>query len=376
MDQARKKNLIRNLLVLFVSLVVSLLLAEIVLRLVTDLPQPRIVVFDKWIGHKLRPGLSSVDATEGQGRFTMNSYGFRDREWPLKADKYRIAVLGDSFTEALQVDLDQAFHKIVERKLPMVETMNFGIRSQGTIQELLTYRHYARRFHPQMVVLAFFAGNDLTDNLQLTRPRWRMPVWADLNGDHLVFHKSKRQILMRLGWPVLDIALYRSALGQALYNLRLRRVAGEHRNAIAAAGLWDGAFSEPKTEEAKRIWRLTEAAILTLRDEVVSDGAKLLVMFVTQDVQVDAPQRANFQKKHPDLDVDFAEKHLAAFCEKNGIPSLRLSEQFLKYNEATGKALHGFGETRGGHWNAEGHRLAGELLAEKIKSLMDAAKTH
>ena len=373
MEWGRKKNLVKNLLVLAASGVISLLLCEVVLRLVTNLPQPRIVVFDRWIGHKLRPGLTSVDASEGQGRFTINSYGFRDREWRLKADKYRIAVLGDSFTEALQVDLDEAFPRIVEQKLPTVETMDFGIRSQGTIQELLTYRHYARRFHPQMAVLAFFPGNDLTDNLQLTRPRWRMPVWADITGDHLVFHKSRRQILMRLGRPVLDIALYRSALGQALYNLRLRRVAGEHKNEIAAAGLWDGAFSDPKTDDARKIWRLTEAAILTLRDEVAADGAKFLVMIVTQDVQVDAPQRADFQKKHPDLDVDFAEKYLAAFCGKNGIPSLRLSEPFLKYNEATGKALHGFGENRGGHWNAEGHRLAGELLAEKVKSLMETS---
>ena len=371
MDRAKAKRLAKNLIVLAASLAFSLLAAEVILRLATGLPEPRQIALDKWIGHKKRPGLSGVYTAEGGGHYTYNSYGFRDREWSLKNDKYRAAVLGDSFTEALQVDADRTFCKIVEQKLPTVETLNFGIGSYGTIHELLVYRHYARKLKPRLAVLAFFAGNDLTDNLQLTQPRWRVPVWIELNDDDLIFHRSKRQAVLMAVWPILDFGLSHSALVQALYNLRTRRIARQHNEAIAEAGLWDGAFGEPKTESAIRIWRLTEHLLLTLRDDVWADRAKLLVMFIPQSTQDDAEQRASFLQKHPDLDPDYAEKRLTKFCEENGILSLPLSQPMLEYNKRTGEHLHGFPEGWGGHWNAAGQKLAGELLAERIRPLVE-----
>jgi len=38
------------------------------------------------------------------------------------------------------------------------------VSSYGTAQELLNYRYYGSKYSPDMVMLAFFAGNDVRNN--------------------------------------------------------------------------------------------------------------------------------------------------------------------------------------------------------------------
>lgn len=64
---------------------------------------------------------------------TINSFGWRDNTWSTAKPRgvVRVAVLGDSFVEAFQVELESTFVKTVERRLnerggTRVEMMNFG----------------------------------------------------------------------------------------------------------------------------------------------------------------------------------------------------------------------------------------------------------
>ena len=60
---------------------------------------------------------------------------------------FRIAVIGDSFAEALQVDLDHTFWSVMERKLAegwrgngqRVEVLNFGVSGYGTARNSRWY---------------------------------------------------------------------------------------------------------------------------------------------------------------------------------------------------------------------------------------------
>ena len=120
----------------------------------------------------------------------INSYGFRDDEFSRQkaADVFRIAVLGDSQEEALQVPLFDTWQKVMARKLseelekaagperprsasetalrrPLarrVESYNFGVSGYGTDQEWLTLREKVWQFSPDMVILAF-SPNDVGD---------------------------------------------------------------------------------------------------------------------------------------------------------------------------------------------------------------------
>ena len=101
-----------------------------------------------------------------------NSLGFVDRE-PLSPERAatscHIAMIGDSFVEANEVDIADKFHVRLEalaaQELPHLDvtTSAFGRSSTGQINQLPFYDEYARRLHPRIVVLvAVF--NDFQDN--------------------------------------------------------------------------------------------------------------------------------------------------------------------------------------------------------------------
>jgi hypothetical protein len=87
-----------------------------------------------------------------------NSHGFRDLERSLEKPRgtTRIALLGDSFIEAVQVPLAHTAGPRLEQRLRErgpYEVLNFGISNYGIGQYLLVWEAYARRFSPDSVVV-------------------------------------------------------------------------------------------------------------------------------------------------------------------------------------------------------------------------------
>ena len=72
---------------------------------------------DPLTGVGLRPGAKSWSTNEGVAWSEINSRGYRDLERPLAkpAGTLRVAVLGDSITEARQVSQDRIFTRLMER---------------------------------------------------------------------------------------------------------------------------------------------------------------------------------------------------------------------------------------------------------------------
>lgn len=371
------KPLCQRLLVLTLATVAALLAAEGISRMLPRQPEPPVKIYDPQTGFRLRPGMRSTWTVENPGRFAFNSSGFRDNEWnAAKHTPYRVAVLGDSFAEALQVNLDQSFPKLIEKQLPNVEVMNFGVNGHGQVEELLTYRTYVRPFRPDLVVLAFFPGNDCLDNWRRSRPSLKFPVSVTTTPDGVMIVPSPGA--GRLGWlrAFIDSAMYRSSLLQRLQEARkaaFRRASA--RVGIGEAGLWEGAFGNPAgtVRDFDAMWGLTEKLVLQIFRDITADTGRpdgLLVACLTEGMQVHRAQRDQFLKEHPGLDPDYAERRLQAFCAANGIPFVALSQDLLRFNESSGKFLHGFDGSGDGHYNVDGHRLAAEAVAARLRELL------
>ena len=104
-----------------------------------------------------------------------NRLGFSDREPPnpeRAAESCHIAMIGDSFVEALEVSIAEKFHvrlgQMAVRELPALDvtTSAFGRGTTGQINQLAFYDEYVRRLRPKLLVLVF-ADNDFMDNLAL-----------------------------------------------------------------------------------------------------------------------------------------------------------------------------------------------------------------
>ena len=101
-----------------------------------------------------------------------NSLGFVDRE-PIGLERAaascHIAMIGDSYVEAVQVPIADKFHVRLEelaaeelRHLD-ITTSAFGIMSTGQVNQLAYYDEFARAFRPALLVLVF-VNNDFMDN--------------------------------------------------------------------------------------------------------------------------------------------------------------------------------------------------------------------
>src|SRR6185503_12889928 len=101
----------------------------------------------------------SSDNVPHRFHFRTDAEGFRNA---AVRDPIDIAVLGDSFTDAMTVASDASWPSLLEHKLG-VPVQNYGTAGFGPQQERLVLKDFALRHHPAVVVLAYFAGNDIFD---------------------------------------------------------------------------------------------------------------------------------------------------------------------------------------------------------------------
>jgi hypothetical protein len=364
------------------GLVATLLVAELALR-VLGVSYPSFYAPDDDLGNVLRPGAEGWYRQEGSAYVVINSAGMRDREhtFDKPANTLRIAFLGDSFTEAMQVPMEQTFWSVAEKQLAScpavngrtVEALNFGVAGYGTAQELLMLRHRVWQYHPDIVVLDFLSGNDVTDNSRVLRQAQQMPYFYHKDGQ-LLLDNSFRNDPAFLERKTASGQTYQWMLNHSsilqLYQYVRQKLKQAGRGQYEG-GLLDGVYKEPTDDDWIEAWKITEELILMMRDEVASKGAKFLFVMLSNPIQAnpDRAQREAFMKRVGVETLFYPEERLGGLTSRNNIPSLFLAPSLQKYADEHQVYLHGFGANLGsGHWNENGHRVAGELIAQKLCS--------
>jgi len=153
---------------LMISILISLALVELVLRMV-DLPISRFQLAQihrpsPQLDWELIPGVSSVGNTGAT--YSTNSRGCRDEEYPLPKPEgsFRILVLGDSFTFGMGVEAQATYPKQLELLLHRdeirAEVINCGVIGHDLWQHRVTLDTKALKLQPDLVVLGLYY-NDL-----------------------------------------------------------------------------------------------------------------------------------------------------------------------------------------------------------------------
>lgn len=323
---------------------------------------------------------------EGEAFVRVNAGGMRD-DREITVDKppgvYRIAVLGDSYAEPLQVPVERTFWRQLEAGLGAcgfagdhrIAVLNFGVSGYSTGQELLALRHRAAAYRPDMVLLAFLSGNDVRDNSREIAGRYPRPYFSVGAGGGLALDASFRD-----HWVARIKASPIWALGD---HLRLMQLLNKVKNVLgqplsapqgqqrgADVGLDDQVYVSRPGPEWERAWRLTEALIAEARSDAERLGARFLLVTLSNPAQVPAdPQR---MREHAarlgEADLFYPERRLRAFAERETIDAVFLAEDLAAQAAAHGEHLHGFANTQmgTGHWNAQGHARAAELIAKEL----------
>jgi len=278
-----------------------------------------------------------------------NHFGMRDRSRVLQKapGTLRVALLGDSFVEALQVPDDSTLARLLERELgaclpgQAVEVLNFGVSGFGPVASAAHYRGLASRFVPDLV-LYLFVGNDVMD--LVTGPDARLYRVED---GKMVLQKVELGRIRALRVRAVDWIKVRS---HAYRFLRWRWMVWRDRGVMAAARARADSAATSELLLAEEDWQRAGQAFTLLQSLVDDAGAELLVVAAST--------------YGPEMD-----RRLATLCASRDIalhdlmPALRADPGPVHFRID-------------GHWRARGHWVASRSLSPVVCRLLQELELH
>jgi hypothetical protein len=423
------KRLIRRL---FLFAVIAFVVFEGCLRFLRFSEPSLFYRYDHSRGIALRPWAEGWWHSEATNYVRISSAGLHDREHAINkpSGTLRIAVLGESYAEAMQVPLVESFWAVAEQRLQQcpgmnhqkIEILNFGVSGYATAQELITLRERVWSYSPDIVLLAFAPGNDVPGNFRplINDPLRPYFVYRDgqlmLDRSSLDAREASRSYRLResipgqgIDWLTRHVRTLQllTSLRRALAGIGRTRPATrpspEIRGPIAPAnqkptseiqpvdpgapktvttqisqqqlfnelGLQGLVFVEPIDENWTQAWQISEALIAQMHKEVRQQNARFYLVTLSSEGQVTPDAKTyNYVLNVAGLnDLFYPERRIRALAEREQFAVLNLAPALKEYAEKNNVYLHGFREELGGgHWNKDGHRVAGELIASWICS--------
>jgi hypothetical protein len=406
--RVRKRRSYALATLIFVGVVLGVIVAEAAIRLF-GIGRPVFYTYSPMRGWKLRAGSAAWQTNEGHAFVSLNRWGYRGTDWTRvkPSGTLRVAVLGDSFIEAQQVAEPATACELIQRLLTQmlprlargrylglkrVEVMNFGVDGYGTAQEFFTLTEDVWQFSPDIVVLAFFPGNDVRNNSALLEGDKCRPFFVP-QGTEVV-----------LGGPFVDSRLfhfecflrfesYRSqllnVLGEARSALRivrrkrllrvgaqplLHRSAGVSTKGLDEPGISDTIYRPPIKQEWRDAWNVSEAEIVMTEQNVHAHYALFLLVIVSTGIQL-APSpafQAGYLRAVGATDLLYPSHRLTALGAEKGFAVLDLVPPMKSYAQDHRVFFHGFSNTAmgTGHWNERGNCFAASLIANKLAAMM------
>jgi hypothetical protein len=335
----RLRNAFLKLVAASGGLIVAILVLEMGVRLLK--PQP--AVRYRYSRHHFYEPIPGARFVYRRSEFAIpveyNQFGMRDRERQLAkpAGTVRLALVGDSQTEAKEVSFDSTFGQILERRLQegrpghRIEVLNFGVSGFGTLASAARFAALGSRFDPD-VVLYLFNSNDPEDNCGKDRQLG-------------VVHDGRLELRLlppaNLRRRVLDVVKHHSQL-YAYVRLTVPFIRLPGRRAAGGDDAAPGAVPI-----AGECWELTRLALALLRDRAAACGATLVV------AQAGAPSEDRTRS-------------LQAICSELGLP---LHDLMPALRRMPGP-LH-FRDD--GHWRGTSHVVAAEDLVGFLTPFVDDA---
>jgi len=304
----------------------------------------------------------------------INSQGWRDVERPVAKPPgtMRVLLLGDSFTEGLQVPLEEIYARRLEDRLrealaAPVEVINTGISGFGTAGELLLLQSRGAEYRPDVVLLALYPGNDVMNNSPELEDTLVPQYGADGRPERIVSAKPERQARSWLGRLLARSQAYRYVRRRVVTGhpaLASRLGLGGGGKPVAPAAIPESYFVYAPDQGAwAAAWAHTERLLEQLDRTARDMGARLAVAVVAGRDEVYPEWWAEVLETYPEMkarqwDVDAPRRRIAALCREKGIPVLELAPVMREQRQAEPLHFH-----RDGHWTAAGHRVAADAMA-------------
>jgi hypothetical protein len=369
--QGRWRQLAKKLALLGGSLLLLAVCSEVATRLLTDTIPP-LTQKDPLVGQRyIRSFQASVYVPEAGRKVALrfNREGFRgpDRPFEKPAGVRRVAVLGDSMIASVGVDEEDTLVCQLERMLneahPEVkwEVLNFGVSGSSPGQELVLYQELASRWDPDIVLCAFYVGNDLADNCSRLSNNPRIYFDLDEQGHlyRLPFSAERARLSSLLNRYSRFYVWQKVAINRSRHKLL-------EKAHVVAPGQWIYCTQEP--EKVAHAWKVTDAVNRSFQAEVQSRGGLFAVVMLPSSRQIYKDwfeamlTRCGAYAEH--FDPDYPDQRMRALCREAGIPLLQMTADFRAAAPGESTSLKEqwlfLGGT--GHFNERGNKVAARAV--------------
>lgn len=297
-----------------------------------------------------------------------NSAGMRDREhgFDKPLGVYRILVLGDSFMEANQVKLEDAFVSVLEKSLSnktgrVIEVVNASVSGWGTDDELTYLMREGVKYRPDLVLVAMTLHNDVSDNL--------VEEYHEFNNGRI----EQRPVIMvpwssHLSVSVKEWMASHSHLYQViLRGIRVNVVSKQGRSLQSHVA---GLLRRVPESHIQVGWEMTRELLQKMRQTADTINARMVIMLLPLSVQVYEETLPDFlasnSLKEVDIDLFKPQKVMQAIGVDIRVPIVDLHPVFHETKATCRCALF---VPNDGHWNKLGHQIAGEAAERGLLQL-------
>jgi hypothetical protein len=361
-----KKGILNTSLFGF-SVLVSLILAEIITRLISPLPNgyptgDLLFKPDSVLGWKFIPNLKTKVnwPLESSVDIEINKNGFRDDE---NKDLNSIWLIGDSFVSSLEVNKNKRFTELLEAKTNL-EISNFGVNGYGPVQYYLLSKELLKTHHPKHIYYLFYIRNDIYDasGVQDWIHGFSRPI---IKQDSIIYpsnyltisiEEDQKRYLKKNPIRLEDSHIY-NHLQRANQSLTTTTLIPPE------IGLLNTKIDSLHTLS----WAATFEAFKAIQELCNKKEIPFTLILAPSPVQVETNLWkeivASYQLKEEDYDLYLPQKKLIHYFKTNAIPYVDLTESLHSEWKKSSEPLY---FKRNLHWNEHGHQLVAKALYDSL----------
>lgn len=346
-------KILKKLSLSVISIICFLLTYEGFLQL-SEIASSSFVYDNDKLGRTFKPDYNIFFArAEGMYMGGTNQYGYIGKGYPPQkpGNTLRIALLGDSYMEGMQVFERNHFRTKVENKLnnklnKNVEVLNFGIGGLDFRDMFFNYKFKAQNFNPDIAVFYVKRTNLLTKE-KFPSPEYYLENDSlKLNYDFLNSGDSKLRkefsYIRDFGIGYLLKESYEAYRNGSLNKTILDKFALEtpHKKSTQS-------FENPVTTIDTNLYKLNKKILSELNDDAKNRNIKI-VLIITDD---------------------FPEYYYPLFNSFSSLKVILIPHRLSDYNNKEMRYWKASGIM--GHWNQKAINIFGEFLTENLLSVIE-----
>ncbi len=364
---------LKRILLLSLSLIIALLVAEGLARLFfdpIDFLKPKTLT-DEVLRYKIEPNSAAHD-----------SWGYRNRRVPQSA---QIVAVGDSHTYGISATASNSWPSALQR-ISGKETYNLGLGGYGPAEYLYLIEKNALKLDPDLIIVGFYLGNDLKDSFTAV---YSVPMWEDMRKLDISYYYDDQENDKDMNsagftdWLSGNSVLYRiissSFIGD---NLRQQRRLSKGED-IPMLNVPENGINTGFTPDRR-------LKGLDLSNSEVREGLRLTLEFIDKMNQLTHENKINFlvviiptkeavfsefiSESHELADInkldkviqneEVVNKLIQTYFTDHGIPYVDVLEPLRNAAESEQIYPNNFG----GHSNKNGYRIIAETINQYLES--------